>query len=628
MLCMCKRRLVVFLCLAVVPAFAEDVVVSSPSGKAELRLSTATGSLEYTVRFQQRPVIEPSRAGLTVDGTDLGQGAAQGTAETYTVDEKYPWLGGKSEITAKANGVRVAVTHTRSGTTYTVDARAYDGGIAFRFLVPGTGTRVPDEATVFRVAAGSRVWSHDLEDFYEGTHKRRRIDALQDGTWAAPPITIQLPQNGGYAAISEGGLLRYSGMALQADGQGAFRARLAHAQPIHWIWRHDFRDKADEERVRQPASVTGPITTPWRVVVLAADLDALANADLIHDVAEAPDPTLFPQGAATPWIKPGRAVWLWSDGGERTLEGTKEFSRLAGELGFEYNVVEGHWSRWSEAQIRELVDYSRERGVGILLWLHRRRLSSHEKVVEFAELCRRTGVKGAKLDAFNHEHKEVIDLEEDALRTFAERELVLDLHGTGKNAGQERTYPNQLGHEGIRGMESSPPWAQHDVTLPFTRMIAGLGDYTPTHFGRKRGDTTAAHQVANAVILSAPLLVYSSHPASLLKHAAADMIKSIPAVWDETVVLPGSEIGEVAAFARRRRDTWFVAVTNGPVARTLTVDLGFLGNSPRFQSLLVRDGAAADEVVVERPALTARDALQLRLPSGGGFVGRFEAGPR
>jgi alpha-glucosidase len=171
-------------------------------------------------------------------------------------------------------------------------------------------------------------------------------------------------------------------------------------------------------------------------------------------------------------------------------------------------------------------------------------------------------------------------------------------------------------------MEMRPPYAQHEVTLPFTRMLAGLADYTPTHFGRRMADTTWAHQVANAVILPAPLLVYAAHPANILANPTAGMVRSIPSIWDETVVLPASEIGEVAAFARRRGDTWFVAVTNGVYARTIRVDLSFLGQGS-YQSLLVRDGEAADAVKTEHLTLRSSDSLYIRMPSGGGFVGRF-----
>ncbi len=615
--------LVVLSCLAG-PVWAADVVtLASPDGQVQFRLSLGDkGRLEYGVAFKGKTAIETSALGITVDRVNIAEGVEIGKLDRYTVKETYPWVGNRSTATDNCNGIRIGVTHTQSRTAYTLEIRAYNDGIAFRHVVPGEGSRVPDEATQFRLPTGTVAWCHDLEDLYEGIYKRRNITAFQPGAWAAPPVTFVLPQNSGYASITEADLRNYSGMALQADGQNGFYARLAHSEPITWIFRWDYKDKKDEVRVTTPAAITGTITTPWRVVLLAADLNALVNTDIIHNVSAPPDPKLFPDGAKTEWIKPGRAVWCWSDGGDRTLEGMKEFSRLAGQLGFEYNIVEGFWSRWPESQVKELVDYSRQFGVKIILWSYSAPFQDPKRLQQFVEMCARTGAAGAKLDAFNHEHKIMIDLYEKVLRAAAENKLIMDLHGVSKAAGTERTWPNELGHEGIRGMESRPPWAQHDVVLPFTRMLAGLGDYTPIHFGAKMGDTTWAHQVANAVILTAPLQVYSAHPANILANPTADMVKSIPSVWDETVVLPVSAIGEVAAFARRKGDTWFLAITNGPNARNIRVDLPFLGQGS-YTSLLVRDTGEAAAVKTENLTLRSSDSLYINLRSGGGFIARF-----
>jgi alpha-glucosidase len=205
----------------------------------------------------------------------------------------------------------------------------------------------------------------------------------------------------------------------------------------------------------------------------------------------------------------------------------------------------------------------------------------------------------------------------------AENQMVLDFHGCNKPTGLERTYPNLIGHEGIRGMEGRPPWVLQDVTLPFTRMLVGLADYTPMHFGAaKLGDPTWAHQVANAILFQAPLLVFAAHPANILGNPTVDVVKSIPSVWDETVVLPVSQIGDIAALARRKGDTWFLAIDNGPVARGIKVDLSFLGLGS-FQSTLIRDQAEADDVRIEHQTARAADSLYIRMRSGGGFVGRF-----
>jgi alpha-glucosidase len=161
------------------------------------------------------------------------------------------------------------------------------------------------------------------------------------------------------------------------------------------------------------------------------------------------------------------------------------------------------------------------------------------------------------------------------------------------------------------------------VTLPFTRLLAGPAEYTPLHFGERRRNTTWAHQVASAAILSAPLLTYAAHPAAILANPCAEVIKSIPSHWDETVVLTPSEIGAVAVFARRSGDTWFLAVMNGTAARDVSIPLSFLGEG-EYHALLVRDskeGAAA--VRKEQTTQKRGDSLAISLREGGGFIGRF-----
>ncbi len=629
-----KTRAVLSLCalLAVsLPALgAGQLTVSSPDGRVQFQLATsAAGSLEYSVTFGGKAIIETSPIGIVVDKVNLAEGAEIGDAERYQVDEKYPWNGVHTPAIDHCNGARVAVKHVKSGTAYTLEIRAYDDGVAFRHVVPGEGTRVPDEASAFKLPNGTTLWYHDLEDHYEGLQARKSIRAVPPGGFLAPPVTFRLAGNGPYAAITEGALQNYSGMGLQADGNGMLYARLGHAIPASYPFRLRFPN--DVERLSHAAAVTGTITTPWRVVMIGADLNTLVNCDIVHNVAPPPDPKLFPNGIHTDWIKPGRAVWAYLDGGNDTLEGMEEFSRLAGELGFEYNLLEGFWSRWPEAQLKELVDYSRQRGVRIIIWSSRARFKTAQDIRDLAELSKRTGVAGWKIDFFDHENKEVVDLYDEILRICAAYHLVVDFHGANKPTGMERTYPNNIGVEAIRGMEAQPPYALHEVTLPFTRMLAGLADYTPMDFGRKLADTTWVHQVGNAILLQAPLLVFAAHPANILANPMVDVIKQIPSTWDETVVLPISEIGDVAAFARRKGDTWFLAVNNGPYAKTVRVDLSFLApagsvegrRGETFIATLLRDTGEAAAVKIDHRTVSAGDSLFADLRSGGGFVAMF-----
>ncbi len=601
----------------------------SPNGLISLDLSRdSNGRLTYSVLLGGAAVVEPSRAGIVVDAKDLGDGAEIGRAEPYVIDETYPWYGVHDTAVNRCRGSRVALA--TAGVPWSIDLRACDDGAAFRYIVPGnaTVTRTPDEATTFRLPAGATVWTHDFDGHYEGMHAKRDIADVRPGEWAAPPLTLELPGNAGYASITESALVGYSGMTLRGDGRRGFNARLAHEAPISYpFFLRYFPD--DLGRLSKPATTTGPITSPWRVVIAARTLNALVNADIVHNLAPPPDRGLFPEGIKTPWVRPGRAVWRFLDGGDNTFEGMKAFTRLGQQLGLEYHVVEGLWQRWTDEQMREFMADAKSRRVGIWLWKDSRALATVAEQRAFFDRCNELGVVGAKIDFFDHESKEMIDRYQSILRESAARQIMVNFHGANKPAGEARTWPHELTREGVYGLEhrGAPAWAAHNATLPFTRYLVGAGDYTPVVFGERRKDTSWSHQIATAVVFTSPALVFGGHPQSLLDSPAVELIKSLPSVWDETIVLPGSDIGETAAFARRRGRTWFVGVLNGPTARTLRIDLGFLGRG-RYDALLVRDTAEDPAALqVEKATATSTTALTIQLRAAGGFVARFDVAP-
>jgi len=608
---------------------ADALMVASPDTKLRLAFSLHDGGVAYAVTFNDKPIIESSSLKVMVDDRDLTQGVELGKGESSRTNEKYPWRGVHSEAVNHFNGLKIPVTHKASATRYTIEARAFNDAVAFRHIIPGGDqARVPDEATSFRLPAGTTVWSHDLGGHYEDTYEKKDVSEIVAEHWAAPPVTFKLPGNAGYGSITEAALFNYSGMALQADGKRGFNVVLGHKHPISYPFR--LRYSNDIERVSRPATVTGVIASPWRVIMVAADLNTLVNCDAVHNLCPSADPKLFPNGAKTDWVKAGRAVWKYLDRGANTFDEMKAFSRMAGELGFEYHVIEGFWSRWPDEQLKELVDYSRQRGVGLILWKHSRQLRTPEARDEFFNKLQQAGAAGAKIDFFDHEHKEVVDLYTTLLSEAAKRRLVVNFHGANKPTGESRTFPNELIREAVRGMEASrlQERAIHNATLPFTRFLAGHADYTPVHFGARRGDTTWAHQIATAVVFTEPLLTYGAHPTNLLANPALEMIKSIPAAWDETIVLPPSEIGEVAVFARRSGDKWFLAIINGPAQRTIKVPLAFLRGGARQSSIVRDDPNESAAVKLENTTVQPKDSLTVDLVSGGGFIARFETGAK
>ena len=346
------------LCLAFV--FASSVIagepgISSPNGEVQLRLQFTKGPLQYAVFFHNKPVIELSPMRVTLDGVELTDQVKAAQLEPYELKETYAWRGVHSRATNHYSGLKIGLIHSKSKTPYTLDIRVFNDAAAFRFIIPGADrARVPDEATTFLLPAKSTLWYHDLEGHYEGIHAKTDISEVKKDQWVAPPATFKLPDDAGYASITEADLKNYAGMALQADGERGLRVRLGHNHPPSHPYRLRYSAE-DIERLAKPAAITGDITTPWRVVMIASDLNALVNNDTVPNLCPPPDPAYFPKGLNTEWIKPGRAVWKYLDGGgSNTLDTAKEFTRMAGVLGFEHHVIEGFWSRWSDAEIKEL----------------------------------------------------------------------------------------------------------------------------------------------------------------------------------------------------------------------------------------------------------------------------------
>jgi alpha-glucosidase len=603
----------------------EPVQVASPDGRIVFTLLPNPERLSFTVTLDGRTALEPSPVQMSVDGFDLGAGLVFGQVETYSIDESYPWHGAHATAVNRCRGARVTLAADLGQIPFTFEIRVFDDGVAYRHVVSGAAgeTRVPDERSTFVLPTGTTVWYHDLDGHYESAYEERSVDDVLAGQWAGPPLTFRLPQ-GGYGSITEANLVGYAGMALEADGRRGLVVGLGHRQPLNWPFELRYgRDEA--RRLGRPASVAGTITTPWRVVLLGRDLNTLVNSDILPSLCPPADARLFPQGMATSWVEPGLAVWRYVDGGEDSFEGLLRFSELGARLGAKYHIVEGVWQRWTDDQVRAIVERSRALGVRLVFWKHSRQLRTPAERDAFFARLREIGVAGAKIDFFDHEGRESVDLYEELLRLAAENRIVLNFHGANKPTGRMRTWPNELVREAVRGMESRSlvERARHETIVPFTRFLAGPADYTTMVFGERRADTTWAHQIASLATFASPMLTIAAHPQSILDNPALDVIRGIPPVWDETIVLPASRIGKLSAFARRKDEMWMLAVMAGSEAATVTLPLSFLGEG-RYDAALVRD-VPGNPAAVRLESATVRrgDSLKAEMPQGGGFVARF-----
>lgn len=613
--------------VAASPAHA-DVRLESPDGRvcAEFSL-TGSGNLEYTVAIDGHPVVEPSRIGILVDGVDLGTGVDLGGAVYGEIDETYPRRGVKSRAINHARTLRLDISHASSRKKLQLEARAYNDGIAWRLIVPGDGARrVDGESSEWKLPAGARVWFAERNSAwklktYAGEWISVDADVLptvsQQGPVQGPPLVVELPAPKVFAILTEAGLTHYSGMRLRAMGERRLRADFTEGDAGFQI--------------------TGAITTPWRVTLLARNVDGLVNSDLIENLNAAPDPTLFRD---TSYIRPGRSVWRWWSVGTGTPAEERQFIDYAAELGFEFTMVDDGWANWPDAwrEIHELAAYGRTKGVGVVIWSDVKDLRSPannwRSLRDFLDRARDAGVAAVKLDFINSESRESVDFQRAALRLAAERRLMVNFHGIQKPTGEPRTYPNEITREGIRGLELNKIMteavipAAHNAALPFTRLAIGHGDYTPLGYSRP-GDTTWAHQLATVVQFTSPMQVIGEHPEMLLHDPATrpalDVLKAVPACWDETRVLAPSKIGELSVIARRTGSNWFLSALSGKQPANLdALDLSFLG-SGSFHLVSITSPQPHSLSRRELPGVNQETTLPLEIGAADGAVFWFRA---
>lgn len=613
---------------------AETYHLTGPDGALGVSVSTDSGSrLTYSISRAGSPLVNPSALGITVDGRDLGSGAELGPLEQHPIHDSYPRLGGKSQTTLDAIVYEITVNQPSAAIAWILEFRVFEGGVGYRYRIPGDGLRrIEGESSTWRLPAGAKVWYQTNTSNYEGVYRRSRLEELAstagNSEYIGCPLTAQLP-GGTYVLITEAALFDYSGMTLQPEANGTLRAV--------------FQDDPEGWEVR------GPLVSPWRVTIAAPDLNALANSDLISHLGDPPDPDLFPDGSRTAWIEPGKALITWTVFGNDGAQWYRQkwFIDHCASLGCEYLLVDAGWrtERWGWLReggdiwnrLAELCAYGDRRNVGIFVWHAYPEgrddgpgLTNPERRREFFRRCRQAGVRGVKIDFFDSESRAVVEDYENLLRLAAENHLMINFHGANKPTGESRTWPNEITREGIREQEYLL-WDQlplsHYGALPFTRLVAGAGDFLPTYVRPQYlKNTTAVFQLGTAVVFLSPFLCWPDHPEAYLASPFLSLIRRMPTVWDETIVLPGSQIGSLVAMARRSGEEWFVAVLNcESTDRNFTFSPAFL-TADTYSVTTYRDAPGPRTAfAIEAGSTTTPDQpIHISMKGGGGFAAHLQ----
>jgi len=650
-------KIIAVLCITLVAAgrgLCEKVTINSPDGDVTANVYVNDkGRLSYTVQRGGKIVIEASSLGISVDGIDLGEGVETGSPRISSINQEFPWRGHKSKVISRGTVVDIPVTHAESGQSWTLQCRAYNDGFAYRYIVDGQGRRkVNGETTTWNLPAGSNVWYQKNVHYYEGAFQQSPVESIgrsDKPQHFAMPITVELGDDT-YIAVTEAAVFDYSHTTLVSTGSTILSSAFCDNHQAMWLSPEPYVLKGTSSDNDRGWYAEGAIKSPWRVIITGPDLNALVNNDMVSKVCPAPDSKLFPDGMQTEWIKPGRSLWHWWSSGGVSFEEHKKWIDHAATFGFEYYLIDEGWGKWTKPgnkwtpdsndkwkMLKELVEYADKHGIGLWVWKSiwdRNNIPGiieREPRIEFFRKCQQSGVKGIKIDFMCRGSKYMVDFYEAALRDAAKYKLMVNFHGATKPTGESRTYPNEMTREGVKGLEhniGSKLSRCHYAALAFTRNIVGNNDFTPCTFNPDRiKGTTYSLQLASAIVYTSPVLNWADRPEHYLASPSIAIIKAIPSTWDQTLVLPGSEIGEIAAFARRKGDQWFVGVMNGTDnQRDYEFDLSFL-SSGNYRAMLVSDDMnRPDAMVVDRKTVGSKNSISTEMLPGGGFVAWFRKG--
>ncbi|MBO4465190.1 MAG: glycoside hydrolase family 97 protein [Bacteroidales bacterium] len=648
------RRLlsVIVLCaLATFSLGARDYVLSSPDGTLKIKVSDGP-KLVWSVQKSGATVMDPSEIALDVkDHGRLGPGSKVVKLARREIDQKLTAV-----VPTKFREVRDRcneMTLRMRGGWYVV-FRAYDNGAAYRFATGFEGgIEVLGETSEWRLPSGSKVyWANEKNPDYithcEAFFKEKVLDEVGTDTYSFLPMSVKTPE-GIRVVITETDLLDYPNMMLRSAGGGVLAAEFPHV--IDGCEMRTDRDVTVTMLADCIARTQGARAYPWRILCVGSDRDLLENT-LAWQLASPEEPGDWS------WLKPGKISWEWWSAinvfgvdfkaGVNT-DTYKYFIDFAAKYGLEYILLDEGWSASTlniveakpDLDLQALIDYGKSKGVGVVLWtLWTPMMRDLENILD---VYAGWGVAGIKVDFMQMQDQNMVNFYERVARECAKRKLLVDYHGAYKPAGLQRKYPNAMTFEGVHGMEHDKDSADispdHDMVLPFTRMVAGPMDYTPGAVNNATKDDysplwyhpmsqgTRSHQVALFVSYESPLMMLCDTPSKYYQAPEyTEYLAQIPTIWEETVAQE-AEAGEYLLMSRKTSDgRWYSAGLTNWSGRELTLDTSFLGGG-QWEARIHKDGVNADvwaeDYKIETVTVTAGDQLPVVMAKGGGWVAEF-----
>lgn len=651
---------------AAFPTFAKDVNyrVTSPDGHISATVMVGE-DIRYSVSRNEQTLIAPSTISMNLsDGTVFGQNDKVRKTVRTSFDERFSTVAyKKAEVRDNYNQILLNFKE------FSLIFRAYDDGVAYRFvsnLDKKKTYEVISEQAEFNfgedrqafipyVNSGAKTVEGQYFNSFENTYTVQNLSQWRKDRLAFLPLVVAADE-GVKILITEADLTNYPGMhVIGTEGSNSLKGTFAPYPKVIEQGGHNRLQGMVMERENFIAKASGDEVFPWRVIMVSTSDSQLAVNDMVWKLSPKQD-----AGTDYGWVKPGKVAWDWWN--DWNLYGVdfkaginnetyKYYIDFASAHGIAYVILDEGWAVNLQADlfqvipeidIQELVDYGKERGVGIILWAGYWAFNR-----DMEKVCRHyseMGVKGFKVDFMDRDDQLMVNFHARAAETAARYDLMLDFHGTYKPTGLSRRWPNVVNYEGVHGLEQMK-WkpkecdqVTYDVTVPFIRMAAGPMDYTQGAmrnasksnyrpvYNEPMSQGTRCRQLAEYVVFDSPLNMLCDSPSNYIAEAeCTEFIAACPETWDESLGVNG-EIGKYITIARRSGDAWYVGALTNWDERDITLDLSFLGKGDWTLDIF-QDGPnaekAARDYVHTTATVPADRKITAHLAPGGGWAAKI-----
>ena len=623
-------------------AYAQEYSVASPDGLLKIDVSISS-SIQYEVHYNTISVITPSIISVSLNtGLVLGKDATVQSTETRSVDEEISRLYGKNaQLTDHFNELKILFTEN-----YSLIIRAYDEGVAYRFQTALVGdilveseeanfNFVDSPGVIFPESDGAmQSWERSYDTYSS-------IQDIATNKFSITPAMFSYVASGIRVVVAESDLFDYPGMYLQRNATNGMKGKWAQypktvSDPDDLYAYHRVLT-----RESYLAKTSGTRLYPWRVVIVSSEDKDLLNNELIYKLARPTELT------NTAYIKPGKSAWEWwhdailetnqipSGNTHLGYDLYKYYVDFAAQYKLEYITMD---AGWSTDYAQKVCQYAATKNVKVFVWdFINLPVVNPERLTQIKNL----GAAGVKVDLIERDDQVAINWFEQLAKACADRGLMIIFHGCAKPTGLQRTYPNILNFEAVRGAECTK-WdfsanPRYHVQFPFIRMLAGPLDYTPGSMrnvhqsqftaiptGIPMTMGTRTHELAMYILFDQPLGYLCDSPTEYRKFSnVMSFLSKVPTTWDKTLPLAAS-VGEYAVIARQKGEEWYVGAMTNEDDREIEIDFSFLPEGVEKSADILRDNDDTDinakayshEVI----SVNNNTKLTYRLAKEGGLV--------